>query len=250
MLHPKSNPAFIGINFFEGNIHDLRSLLYRQNVDSARVFHFVAASTIAAASKNPDLLNQLRKGVCVVDSKPLHWFLKLKNKNSSHIRGTDFMRFVIFDSGNLITQFLLGSTVKNLSAIHEKIENELGRVEHINSFSPNFSDNWDIEIKVWIEEITSHDPKILWIGMGSPKQDLIAYEISKKLKIPIVTVGAAFDFISGNKREAPICWRRLGLEWFFRFGSEPRRLFIRYTKGNLIFIVIILKSIFFNHEND
>ena len=59
----------------------------------------------------------------------------------------------------------------------------------------------------------------------------------------MIGVGAAFDFISGEKKESPKWLQYIGLEWFFRFLSEPRRLFLRYFKHNPRFIWYLLKKI-------
>jgi len=58
-----------------------------------------------------------------------------------------------------------------------------------------------------------------------------------------VSVGAAFDFISGNSKEAPIFFRKLYLEWFYRLMKDPHRLFKRYTYVNLVFVKLILKDL-------
>jgi N-acetylglucosaminyldiphosphoundecaprenol N-acetyl-beta-D-mannosaminyltransferase len=74
-------------------------------------------------------------------------------------------------------------------------------------------------------------PDILWVGLGSPKQELWMADHLEQLQVPVmIGVGAAFDFLSGRKPQAPRWMQRAGLEWLFRLASEPRRLWPRYRQ--------------------
>ncbi len=86
-------------------------------------------------------------------------------------------------------------------------------------------------------QVVGSGADVLWLGVSAPKQETWALEQGELLAgIPVVCVGAAFDFLSGRKPRAPRVWRRLGLEWLFRLGTEPRRLWRRYLMGNAVFI--------------
>ena len=79
--------------------------------------------------------------------------------------------------------------------------------------------------------ISDKNINIVWIGMGGAKQIFLADALKKRTKGKVfVTVGAAFDFLTGNKRQAPILIQKIGLEWLFRLISEPKRLTPRYLK--------------------
>jgi N-acetylglucosaminyldiphosphoundecaprenol N-acetyl-beta-D-mannosaminyltransferase len=94
-----------------------------------------------------------------------------------------------------------------------------------------------------IEEINRANPDILWVGLGSPKQDYWMFEHRARLKVPVmIGVGAAFDFLSGVKKQEPRWMQRSGLEWSFRLCSEPKRLWKRYLIGNSKFIYYLLKD--------
>jgi N-acetylglucosaminyldiphosphoundecaprenol N-acetyl-beta-D-mannosaminyltransferase len=89
--------------------------------------------------------------------------------------------------------------------------------------------------------LNSHSPDILFVGLGAPKQEKWMAKYARTLNVPItVGVGAAFDFLSGEKKQAPIWMQKNGLEWLFRLISEPRRLYKRYIFYNLLFIFYLL----------
>jgi N-acetylglucosaminyldiphosphoundecaprenol N-acetyl-beta-D-mannosaminyltransferase len=77
----------------------------------------------------------------------------------------------------------------------------------------------------------------VWVGLGAPKQDLMAARLRDLDAAPtIFCVGAAFDFVAGTVKRAPRWMQRTGLEWLHRLLSEPRRLWRRYVIGNPRFV--------------
>ena len=95
-----------------------------------------------------------------------------------------------------------------------------------------------------IAQINAANPDILWVGLGSPKQDYWMSIHRERLDVPVmVGVGAAFDFIAGTKLQAPPWVRRIGLEWLFRFCCEPQRLWKRYLIGNTKFIYYLIRDL-------
>ncbi len=88
-----------------------------------------------------------------------------------------------------------------------------------------------------VARINASGAQIVWVGLGSPKQDLWMAKYRAALSAPVlIAVGAAFDFYAGRVRQAPRWAQRNGLEWLFRLLSEPRRLWKRYLIYNPWFI--------------
>ena len=84
-------------------------------------------------------------------------------------------------------------------------------------------------------------PDILWVGLSTPKQERWMAEHIGRIKAPVmVGVGAAFDFHTGRKPQAPHWMQRSGLEWLFRLMTEPRRLWKRYLINNPLFVTLVL----------
>jgi len=103
--------------------------------------------------------------------------------------------------------------------------------------SPPFRNLSAVEETKMVEWLNRSGAQIVWVGLGSPKQDLWMFQHRHRLSAPIlIGVGAAFDFYAGRIRQAPRWMQRSGLEWLFRLGSEPGRLWRRYLIYNPKFV--------------
>ena len=97
-----------------------------------------------------------------------------------------------------------------------------------------------------MDRILKSDAEIVWVGLGTPKQDYEAARLAGRLSMVFIAVGAAFDFVAGHKNEAPTLVQRAGLEWAYRLISEPRRLWRRYLFGNVRFLWAVIHRL---HED-
>jgi N-acetylglucosaminyldiphosphoundecaprenol N-acetyl-beta-D-mannosaminyltransferase len=94
-----------------------------------------------------------------------------------------------------------------------------------------------------VERINRSGARILLVALGVPAQEKWIGMHARRLHAPLLMgVGALFDFHSGLMPRAPLAWRRAGLEWLFRLGQEPRRMFRRYVLGNPAFICRAIRS--------
>ena len=104
--------------------------------------------------------------------------------------------------------------------------------------SPPFRPLTPEEDEALVAQINAAKPDFVWVGLGAPQQDLwVASHRSRLNAAALLAVGAAFDFLSGSKRQATRWMMRCGLEWAFRLASEPRRLAWRYLKHNPRFVI-------------
>ena len=92
----------------------------------------------------------------------------------------------------------------------------------------------DADLDAVVTEILAVRPDVLWVGVGRPRQERLAIELRDRLTgvTWIKTCGGLFDFLSGRASRAPDWMQRFGLEWLYRMGREPRRLFWRYAVTN------------------
>jgi len=111
----------------------------------------------------------------------------------------------------------------------------------VGTYSPPFRSLTPKEDEQIVRMINEAEPDIVWVGLSTPKQERWMAEHVGRLVAPVlIGVGAAFDFLSGRKRQAPRWMQRAGLEWLFRLLSEPRRLWRRYLVNNPLFIILVL----------
>ncbi len=107
--------------------------------------------------------------------------------------------------------------------------------------SPPFRSLNKMETDEATARIRSTMPDIVWVGLGSPKQEQWMHDHIHTLGVPVlVGVGAAFDFLSGKKPQAPRWVQHIGLEWLYRLVNEPQRLWRRYLLGYPRFIRLLL----------
>ena len=105
-------------------------------------------------------------------------------------------------------------------------------------YSPPFRGIGAMEEPTVIDEINSAHPDIVWVGLGTPKQDFWVAQHRPFLDASVlIAVGAAFDFHTGRISQAPKWMQRNGLEWLFRLMKEPRRLAYRYLVYNPLFVL-------------
>ncbi|NJR20868.1 MAG: WecB/TagA/CpsF family glycosyltransferase [Richelia sp. CSU_2_1] len=95
-----------------------------------------------------------------------------------------------------------------------------------------------------VQQIRSSGAAITFVGLGCPRQEVWAYEYRNDLPMPLIAVGAAYDFHAGNIAKAPEFLGKMGLEWLFRLAMEPGRLWQRYVLLNPLYIWLFLLQAF------
>jgi N-acetylglucosaminyldiphosphoundecaprenol N-acetyl-beta-D-mannosaminyltransferase len=100
------------------------------------------------------------------------------------------------------------------------------------AYSPPFRPLDEAEDEEIVGSIVESGARLLFVGLGCPKQERWRHEHRDRLPLVQLGVGAAFDFVAGTKRQAPAFMQRAGLEWLFRLATEPRRLWRRYLRHN------------------
>jgi N-acetylglucosaminyldiphosphoundecaprenol N-acetyl-beta-D-mannosaminyltransferase len=97
-----------------------------------------------------------------------------------------------------------------------------------------------IEKSALVARIQDSGAAILFVGLGCPRQEVFAFELGRELHMPILAVGAAFPFLAGHIPQAPVWMQARGLEWLYRLGTEPRRLWRRYLYLNPTYIALVI----------
>lgn len=111
------------------------------------------------------------------------------------------------------------------------------------AWSPPFRPLSEVERADALERIRNSGARVLLVGLGCPKQERWMREVAAELPLPLLGVGAWFDFASGAVREAPRWMRACGLEWVHRLTQDPKRLWRRYAVHNPRFCWLVITSL-------
>lgn len=212
-----------------------------------RHVHLVNAYTLALADTDRPYAALLSgESINLPDGKPLSIVSKLLRHTPqlSQIRGPQLF-LDAFDTGRqfAVRHYLLGSSDEVLAKLQSELSRKFPGCQIVGVESPPYRSLSAVELAAQDARILAAEPHIVWIGLGTPKQDREASRLAKATGLTCVAVGAAFDFAAGTVREAPTWMRRLCLEWLFRLFSEPKRLWRRYVFGNMRFMKIVVRSL-------
>lgn len=171
-------------------------------------------------------------GMVTPDGVPIVWFLRLSGKRHvSRVYGPDLMReMTAVSSRRGYRQFYYGG----VDGVSEKLKQVLKEahpgLEVVGTLCPPFRQLTPEEDQEVVDAINAARPDIVWVGLGTPKQEIWMADHLGRIEAPVmIGVGAAFDFLAGTKRQAPLWMQRTGMEWIFRLCTEPRRLWRRYA---------------------
>jgi len=184
------------------------------------------------------------------DGMPIVWLGKMLKKDIQHrLTGSDLFPVLWQEikRQNLYATFVLPDD--NISHLFQR------EYVQCSCFVPDFfsvGDEQYIDTLATsvVDNIVKNNARFVFLGLGFPKQELLAMRIEKKLKekgynkpVLFLLLGASFEFYFGLKKRAPVFFQKSGLEWLYRFAKEPRRLWKRYTIDNLRFLAIVTKEI-------
>ena len=139
---------------------------------------------------------------------------------------------------------LIAPRIEGVQLLAERLQIRFPGLNVAGAYSPPFRPLTAVEDAQIVEQINQATPDIVWVGLGTPKQDLWMAAHRQQLTAPVlIGVGAAFDFHTGRIPQAPPWMQQAGLEWLFRLWQEPRRLWYRYLVYNPLFILLVLAQI-------
>jgi N-acetylglucosaminyldiphosphoundecaprenol N-acetyl-beta-D-mannosaminyltransferase len=171
-------------------------------------------------------------GMVTPDGMPLVWVSHLLGRNrTSRVYGPDLMRKMSAVSARRgYRQFYYGGAEGVAVRLERVLVNAHPELDVAGVLCPPFRELTPEEDQAIVEAINATRPDIVWVGLSTPKQEFWMARHLGRIDAPVmIGVGAAFDFLAGTKRQAPLWMQRNGLEWLFRLCSEPRRLWRRYA---------------------
>ena len=202
------------------------------------VLAFVNAHAMNSAASSPHFFQALRSADIVLrDGSGMAILLKLLARQPGlNLNGTDLIPAILrrYDGRPIA---LFGTQEPYLSSARDTVRR---------TFAPQsqcIAASGFLPTSDYLALAASHAPALIVLGMGMPRQEEVARELRAALHHPclIVCGGAIIDFMGGKTSRAPRWVRAVGMEWLYRLGLEPRRLFKRYVLGNPLFVARALR---------
>jgi N-acetylglucosaminyldiphosphoundecaprenol N-acetyl-beta-D-mannosaminyltransferase len=174
------------------------------------------------------------------DGMPLVWGLRfLGVPAATRVYGPDLTPAVCqLAAEEGIPVGFYGGAQDVLKELTAKLPRRFPGLKVVYSDSPPFRQLTPNEERRTLEDLDRSGARILFVGLGAPKQEWWMAAHKQKVNAVMLGVGAAFDFLAGKKRQAPRLVQRLGLEWLYRLAHEPRRLWRRYLYRNPRFVIL------------
>ena len=178
----------------------------------------------------------------VPDSQILTWAVSwLGAKGNERVYGPAFLDYFVRNADLKLTHYFLGASQECLTQLLRKLQEKRPGLKIVGSHDGYFKNTDEGAIN---EEINRVNPDLVWVGLGTPKQQDWIHRNKKKIKAgAILAVGFAFDVNAGTKSDAPDWMGRFGVLWLYRFICEPRRLFKRYAVYNSVFLWHLFRQV-------
>ena len=188
-----------------------------------------------------------RASLVLADGMPLLWASRLLGRPllKGRVAGSDLMLPVCrLAAETKIRVYFLGSMPGVAEKAIEKLKGQYPDLQVAGHYSPPLGFEKDTaENQRIVSAINASRADILFVALGAPKQEKWIAGHLEELHIKVgLCIGAGLDFISGAVKRAPQWMREMGLEWFWRLMSDPRRLWKRYLIEDLLFIKIFFEE--------
>ncbi len=197
--------------------------------------------TGALDSEHRHRLNHL--DLVVPDGQPVRWALRLLHgvQLPDTVCGPVLTGLLCREAARQgVPVYFYGSTAETLDKLRANLLLRFPGLVIAGAEPSRFRKLSEEERQEAAERIRGSKAGILFVGLGCPRQEVFAYEMGRFLPMPILAVGAAFDYHAGLLKETPPILHRLGLMWLHRLIQEPRRLWRRYLVTNTQFVVLFL----------
>lgn len=178
-------------------------------------------------------------GMVTPDGMPMVWMNRIRgNSEVRRVYGPDLMRSVCSSGvARGYKHFMYGGADGVAEKLTAKLQQDYPGIQVVDSYTPPFRPLTPQEDADAISRINDSGADIVWVGLSTPKQEYWMAEHIGRLDAPVmVGVGAAFDFLAGLKSQAPRFVQSIGMEWFYRMVTEPKRLAKRYLTNNPLFV--------------
>ena len=237
----------LGVGISTTSVEELPQLLSSRLPDRAICVNVCNVHSIMSSRHDHELAEALATSdVNTPDGMPLVWFLKsLGHAEQTRVNGSAIaLRALEFGLARGWRHYFYGSTEETLALLVTQLLRRFPELQIAGTCSPPFRIQTDRERAQSIALILETKPDIVWVGLGMPRQEKWMQQVRAELPgVALIGIGAVFDFLAGTKPQAPQWLQDHGLEWLFRLGSEPRRLWRRYLWNNPAFLALWIREL-------
>lgn len=238
----------LGVNVSAITLEDAVGYIKRALAEDLKTYICITgAHGIIECRANAELRNiHNNAGLVTPDGMPVVWSLRhLGAPHTGRVYGPDLLLAAADRLRDIGTRhYFYGGAPGVADTLANKLQTRFPGMVVTGAYCPPFCDLSQTELDDICAEINATGAQVVWVGLSTPKQEKWMSRVRNQLDAPVlVGVGAAFDFHSGVKRQAPVWMRRNGLEWLFRALTEPRRLGPRYLKIVPLFAVLAIGAI-------
>jgi exopolysaccharide biosynthesis WecB/TagA/CpsF family protein len=223
----------------------LERVLMAPETGERLALHFATVHTLVESHENERMRDALSSAMIQPDGMPLVWLGRAAGRDVERVCGPDFMPALIergIPYGR--RHFFYGGAPGIPERLVARLAARFPGVRVAGTMSPPFRPLSQAEEDAIIAEINAAEPDYVWVGLGTPKQDLwLASNRGRLNAAALLAVGAAFDLMAGRRRRAPRWMHHTGTEWIYRLAMEPRRLGNRYTRVNARFVRLLLTDL-------
>jgi N-acetylglucosaminyldiphosphoundecaprenol N-acetyl-beta-D-mannosaminyltransferase len=203
----------------------------------------VNVDKLVKASRDPELRRIINECALInVDGMPVVWASRLLGKPlKERVAGVDLFEALMEGAARKGWRvYLLGAREEVVAGVKHAYERKY-RGLTIAGYRNGY---WKPEEEAGVvADIAAARADLLFVAISSPKKEHFLGQYQEQMKIPFAMgVGGTFDVAVGRVRRAPLWMQKSGLEWFYRFLQEPRRMFRRYFIDDMAFIWLFLKE--------
>ncbi len=230
-----------------GTIDGIAEVLVRNAAARQGCYVCIANVHMVTTAKGDADLRRIMEGatVATADGLPLVWVLRHQGfKRAERVTGTDLTLRLCEEAENRgMPICFYGSSPATIQALQKSISNRFPSLKALYESPPLLPMKPVVEPAV-IERFNASGARIVFVGLGCPKQEFWMEAYSPHLSAVLIGVGAAFDFIAGTIKRAPQWIQRIGCEWLYRLITDTRKTWKRYATTNPLFVYYLGREYF------
>lgn len=225
---------------YEASVHRI--------VDAARLRAPLSVSALAVHGLMTSVLDSSHRyrlnhfEMIVPDGQPIRWAMNslYNTRLTDRVYGPDLMLHVCEAAAEGgIPVFLFGGSDSLLADLKRRLLTSYPKLRIAGCRASKFRPLTPEEREELVGEILQSGARLTFVGLGCPRQEVFCFEMKERLSMPLLAVGAAFNFHAGQLAQAPRWMQERGLEWLFRLWKEPRRLWRRYLLYNPLYLALL-----------